>query len=270
MLYLQADKVTADVNFWVYKSTNGVTKGIFDTNLPPETSIVLANALYFKGEWSTPFKKSQTEEKDFHFLNGETALVPFLSKAWKRYMYATNEDFKLLELPYASGQDQTRRFSMYIFLPHETDGLNNLIQKYFTSGMGFNPQKFGLKLVDLRELRVPKFKFSSTLNPADVIKNLGLSLPFEDRGDFNGIVDSPVAVPLEGLIQISNIEVNEKGTEAASVCSMFLMGCSLVEEEPPPPEDFIADHPFVFMIREDISGTIFFLGAVLNPLLLEE
>lgn len=189
-----------------------------------------------------------------------------MSKTWAYYHYSRNDDFKLLKLPYERGQDETRSFSMYIFLPHQNNGLHSLIDKYFINKPEFILQKnFSLRREELKEVRIPKFKFSDDMTPIEVMKKLGLTLPFENTGDLNGIVDPPL-LGISDMIQKSHIEVNEEGTEAASATALTWIGCAMPMMPPPPAEEFIADHPFVFMIREDNSGVIFFLGAVLNPL----
>jgi len=258
---VKADEAIEKVNLWVKKETRGLIKNILSPgSIDRFTSVVLANALYFKGAWDEPLDASKTRDYDFHLLNDKSVMVPFVTSEEKQFVRAF-DGFKVLRLPYQRGIDK-RQFSMYIFLPDEKDGLSALIETV-ASESEFLEHKLPFKKVELGEFRIPSFKISFGVETSDMLKELGVVLPFS--GGLTKMVDS-----LEGenlfaskIFQKSFIEVNEEGTEAAAATAFIGIGYSFDDT---PKIDFLADHPFLFLIREDISGTILFAGQVLNPL----
>ena len=123
------------------------------------------------------------------------------------------------------------------------------------------------KKVEVGKFRIPRFNISSEIEASELLNKLGLTLPFS-MGGLTKMVDSPISKELyvSGIFQKSFIEVNEEGTKAAAVTVSMGCGCSPYSPPPPPPIDFVADHPFLFLIREDFSGTILFVAKVVNPL----
>lgn len=272
---MQGADVVKEVNLWAENSTNGVIKNLV-LKFDKDTILVLANALYFKGSWRKPFSKHRTlRGKTFHLLNGDTALVSYLHKKHERCPYVSCNDYKLLKIPYENGLDD-RQFSMYIFLPNERRGLHDFIQKHLGStGLGFTRQEFALPEKWLDTVILPKFKFSYRLEKLlETMETLGLdisSVGLTEVAQCVGLTevaqcDKMVAVT--EMVQKSGIEVDEEGTEAASASyARVSVKAARVERMVRPREEFIADHPFIFMIREDTSKVVFFLGAVINPLL---
>ncbi|GMI82605.1 hypothetical protein like AT1G47710 [Hibiscus trionum] len=173
--------------------------------------------------------------------------------------------FKVLRLPYKRGRDK-RRFSMYFFLPDAEDGLSSLVEK-LTSESGFLERHLPCELVKVGEFRIPKFKITFEFEASAVLKGLGLELPFSrEEGGLTEIVDSPEGRELyvSSIFHKSFIVVNEEGTEAAAFTRCVGMGCSF--DSGRKRIDFVADHPFLFVIREDVSGAGMFIGQVHNPL----
>ncbi|XP_057419325.1 serpin-ZX-like isoform X1 [Lotus japonicus] len=265
--FRKGDHVCREVNSWVEKETKGLIKNL----LPPgavdkTTRLIFANALHFKGVWKHKFDVSITHEDDFHLLNGTSVKVPYMrSNENKQIRFiSTFGGFKVLRLFYEQGRDDKRQISMYIFLPNEKDGLPALIDK-LASQPGF--LKHNLLLLDerkvqARRLKIPKFKISFEFEASQVLKELGVVLPFSQRAGFTKMVE--VNSPSVGSIfHKASIEVNEEETVAvaATAARMVLGGVGLC-----PHIDYVADHPFLFLIREDITGTIVFVGQVLNPL----
>ncbi|PNX92096.1 serpin-ZX-like protein [Trifolium pratense] len=256
----RAVEVTKEVNLWAEKETNGLIKEI----LPPDsvnsqTKLVFTNALYFKGEWNEKFDASKTEDYDFHLLNGSSIKVPFMTSKKKQFIRAF-DGFKVLGLPYKQGGDK-RQFSMYIFLPDEKDGLSTLVEKV-SSESELLGHKLPLNKVEVGDFQIPKFKISFGLETSDILKELGVALPFSGGG-LTKMVDSTMGQSLyvSDIFHKSFIEVNEEGTEAAAATAATVLFRGL-----PTRLDFVADHPFLFIIREDLTGTIIFVGQVLNPL----
>ncbi|XP_066335702.1 serpin-ZXA-like [Miscanthus floridulus] len=260
----QAAEVAGQVNTWVEK----VTSGTIEELLPPgsvdeSTRLVLGNALYFKGAWTNKFDASETRDGEFHLLNGSSVEAPFMSSRDDQYM-ASYGDLKVLRLPYEQGGDK-RQFSMYILLPEAQDGLWSLAQK-LSSEPEFLDRHIPTRKIPVGQIKVPKFKISFGFEASELLKGLGLQLPFSPEADLSEFVDSPVPLKLSvsSILHKSFVEVNEEGTEAAAASAIVTRGTSLRRIHP---DYFIADHPFLFLIREDTTGVVLFVGHVVNPLL---
>ncbi|XP_074282493.1 serpin-ZX-like [Silene latifolia] len=257
-----ADEVASEVNSWAEKQTGGLIKDL----LPPGsvdnmTRLIFTNALYFKGAWNQTFDPSETKENDFHLLDGTSVKVPYMTS--DRYQFVrTFDGFKVLQLRYQNGKGK-RYFSMYFFLPDEKDGLLALSERV-ASEPGFLDKHLPFREAKLSNFKLPRFKISFGFGASKVLKGLGINLAFSGGG-LTEMVDSPegknLGVP--SIFHKSLIEVNEEGTEAAAVSVLRIKRlCSRVVEK----MDFVADHPFMYLIREDITGVVLFVGHVVNPL----
>jgi len=264
---LKVVEVTKEVNLWSAKETIGLIKELLPRGpVDRSASVIFANALYFIGAWNEKFNHSETENCDFHLLNGSSVKVPFMVSKKMQFIEAYDGS-KVLRLPYKKGKD-TRQFSMYIFLPIAKDGLSVLVEK-MTSKYELLHEKLSLydqlKQVKVGEFKIPRFNVSFGLETSDTLKELGVVLPFFPGG-LTKMADS-LAVAGENLFvshifHKSTIKVNEEGTEvAAASAARLIKGTSFS-----PPLNFEVNHPFLFLIREDLTGTILFVGQVLNPL----
>ncbi|XVE94821.1 hypothetical protein REPUB_Repub02eG0042800 [Reevesia pubescens] len=259
----KAIEVAGEVNLWAEKETSGLIKQV----LPPgavdgSTRLIFANALYFKGAWSETFDASKTEDYDFHLINGSSVKVPFMTSK-KKQTVSAYDGFKVLRLPYKQGGDK-RSFSMYFFLPNANDGLQALVEKV-SSESGFLERHLPYEPVEVGEFRIPRFKISFGFEASEVLKRLGLVLPFSGEGGLTEMVDSPVGqnLSVSDIFHKSFIEVNEEGTEAAAATAGLIKLRGLIFGQK---IDFVADHAFLFLIREDVTGVVLFIGHVLNPL----
>ncbi|KAE8659078.1 Serpin-ZX [Hibiscus syriacus] len=259
----KAVQVAGEVNSWAEKETSGLIKEV----LPPgsvdaSTRFIFANALYFKGAWNEAFDASKTKDYDFHLVNGNSVKVPFMTSK-KKQIVSAYDGFKVLGLPYKQGEDK-RRFSMYFFLPDAKDGLPALVDKV-SSESGFLEHHLPSQPAEVGEFRIPRFKISFGLEASAVLKRLGLELPFSGKGGLAEMVDSPEGQNLyvSNIFHKSFIEVNEEGTEAAAATTAVIKLRALFVQDP---IDFVADHPFLFLVREDVTGVVLFIGNVLNPL----
>lgn len=260
----KAIEAAREVNSWVENTTKGLIKEIIPSgSVDGRTRLILANALYFKGVWKHKFDRSRTQDSDFYLLNGGSVKATFMSSTAKQYHIRTFNGFKVLRLCYAQGRDN-RQFSMYIFLPDARDGLPGLMQMA-SSRPGFLEQHLPHRQVDLDICMIPRFKISFGFEALKTLKQLGLTLPFCEGG-LTEMVDSPLGGNLfvSNIYHKSFIDVNEEGTEAAAATAAKVLLRSI---DLTPKFDFVADHPFLFFIREDTSGTLLFAGHVLNPLL---
>jgi serpin B len=258
----KAAEVRSEVNSWAEKETRGLIKEVLPSgSVDSETRLVLANALYFKGSWNQKFNASATKEYDFYLPNGSSVQVPFMTSK-KKQVASAFDGFKVLRLPYEQGEDD-RPFSMYFFLPDAKDGLPSLVEKV-GFGSKFLDRHLPHKKIELGVFRIPRFKISFGFEASNVLKELALVSPFCPSRDFSEMVDLQVGQELyvSSMFHKSFIEVNEEGTEAAAVSAACLRSCGRLIEK----IDFVADHPFLFLIREDMSGMVLFIGHVLNPL----
>ncbi|KAL8058878.1 hypothetical protein ABFX02_03G050200 [Erythranthe guttata] len=256
-----ADEVVKEVNTWAEKETNGLIKDLLSSgSIEATTILIFANALYFKGAWKDIFMEYLTSDGEFFLVNGSSIHVPFMTGTKMQYARAF-DGFKVLRREYKQGGDYSRQFSMYFFLPDAKDGLPALLEKV-CSEPGFIEAHKPDRLVLLGKFRVPKFKIDFQFEVSDVLKGLGVVLPF-CRGGLTEMVGPSIdgeSLYVSGMFQKAFIEVNEKGTEAAAVSHVRGGGYYEVEL------DFVADHPFLFVIREDVSGVVLFVGQLLNPL----
>ncbi|KAJ3699062.1 hypothetical protein LUZ61_002767 [Rhynchospora tenuis] len=229
-----------------------------------DTRLVLGNAMYFKGLWAAKFDPLYTKINTFHLIDGSSLETPFMASSEKQFI-AVYDGFKVLRLPYKQGQDW-RQFSFYIFLPDNIHALPTLLMK-MSSEPDFLNRHIPTGKVPVRNFRIPKFKISMGIDYfSEIFKNLGLALPFEVTGDLSEMVDSLEyrRYYVSRIVHKCFVEVNEEGTEAAAASGVIIeLQCARK------PIDFVADHPFLFLIREDRSGVVLFMGHFLNPLSVE-
>lgn len=261
-LLLKAVEVTKEVNSWADKETKGLIKEILASgSIDASTRLILANAVYFKGAWNEKFDASETKDREFILVDGSSVKAPFMTSKKKQYISAF-DGFKVLGLPYKQGEDK-RKFSMYIFLPDARDGLSALIEKA-SSESGFIDDHLPNQQVKVGDFWIPKFKIAFDFEASEVLKGLGVVLPFSGGG-LTEMVDSSVSQDLyvSDIFHKSLIEVNEEGTEAAAATAAVVRLRGLLMEEK---LDFVADHPFLFVLREDMTGVVLFVGQIHNPL----
>ncbi|KAI3821106.1 hypothetical protein L1987_08663 [Smallanthus sonchifolius] len=258
----KAVEVAKEVNLWAEKQTNGLIKEVLPAGaVNNSTRLIFANAVYFKGAWSEKFDQSMTKESDFHLLDGNKVQVPFMTSKKKQYVREYDE-FKVLGLPYLQGEDK-RQFTMYFFLPDAKEGLQSLVEKIGSISEFFD-RHIPRQKVEVGQFLIPKFKISFGFEASDVLKELGLVLPFEGGDGLTEMVDSPLGQSLyvSSIHHKSFVEVNEEGTEAAAASAAVVMLRALRTNDK---VDFVADHPFLFVIREDMTGVVLFMGQVIDP-----
>ncbi|TVU46161.1 hypothetical protein EJB05_05680 [Eragrostis curvula] len=255
----KAAEAAAQVNSWVENVTSSLIKDILPPGLvDQDTMLVLVNALYFKGTWTEKFDASETKDHRFHLLDGSSVQAPFMSSTNEQYI-ASYDNLKVLRLPYQQGGDK-RQFSMYILLPAAKDGLSSLAEK-LSSGPEFLENHIPTRKVEVGQFKVPKFKISFGFEASKSLKTLGLKLPLSA----SELVDSETQkLSVSSILHKSFFEVNEEGIEAAAATAIVFATTSLQIRRT---TDFVADHPFLFLIREDTTGVVLFVGHVVNPLL---
>ncbi|GFR30173.1 leukocyte elastase inhibitor A [Trichonephila clavata] len=245
-----SDDAVIAINDWVKKKTNGKITSLVDS-LDPSTKMVLLNAVYFKGLWKFEFDKSKTEKDVFYNLGKESEKreIPFM-KTTGEFRYAMFDNFKALELPYKGGD-----MSMLILLPHKLDGIQTLIKNITQMDMS--------KIEDLLtnvtvEVQLPKFSLSfETEDLPKHLRKLGAGKIFDPKeADFSSMALNK-GLFVSAMIHKAVIEVNEEGTEAAGVTGTVAIRSAV--------EDFKADHPFLFFIKEKSTNWVLFMGSVISP-----
>ncbi|NLY53672.1 MAG: serpin family protein [Firmicutes bacterium] len=238
------------INQWVKEHTNGLIEEMVQAPIDPLTIAFLLNAVYFQGDWTNPFEANQTREDVFNSPNGQVT-VPFMNKT-ATFEYLEDTDLQVVRLPYGEGN-----MAMYIFLPNDLEEfLQNLTQEQWAEWrLGFEPLR--------GELSLPKFKFEYEQSLNDALTALGMGRAFDPQAaDFSNMVEHRQDVHISEVKHKAFIEVDEKGTEAAAVTSVEMRLTSL-----PPAPNFTmkVDRPFFFMIHDQHTDAILFMGSVVDP-----
>lgn len=248
----QTELARKTINAWVEEKTNNKIKELIKQGMINNaTTLVLCNAIYFKGKWLAQFDKAKTVDADFWVRPDKGVKVPMMSQKGE-FKFKDFGNFKAIELPYAGGD-----LSMLIFLPKETDGLPKL-EKELTSE---NVNRWIDSLMNSYEQEVdvmlPRFKTTCEFELADTLTKMGMPHAFIDT-DFSGMTGKK-DLSISKVIHKAYIDVNEEDTEAAAATAVVMnKGISRLLM-------FKADHPFVFLIRENETGSILFIGRVVNP-----
>ena len=242
-----------EINAWVEEQTAEKIKGLIQKgDLNDLTRLVLTNAIYFKGDWASQFKKEQTRDEDFIVTSKQTLRVPMMHQK-RSYRFARTSALQVLDLPYRDSE-----LSMLVLLPTAKDGLDDLESSLSAAQIADIQARLWSQKV---EVHLPKFRQESSFSMKDTLEGLGMILPFSDDADLSGM-DGRRDLHLSAVIHKAFVEVNEKGTEAAAATGGVF---GFKAARPEPLNVFRADHPFVFMICDNRDGSILFLGRVTNP-----
>lgn len=243
------------INDWVKQSTNGKIEEIID-QIKTDSVLFLINAIYFKGNWANEFSKEATEVRPFTLLNGSKKQHPLMLQS-RKFQYFENNLFQSVNLPYGKG-----RLSMYVFLPKQ--GVT--LQKLYDNLNAQNWQQW-MQQFRRREgaVGLPRFKLEYETELNDTLKALGMEVAFDpDRADFSAMRSIPPNLSISKVKHKSFVDVNEEGTEAAAATSVEIIATSAILE-PEKPFRLIADRPFFFAIRDNQTGTVLFMGSVVEP-----
>jgi serpin B len=249
------------INDWVEDKTKNKIKELLQRgDIKSDTRLVLVNAIYFKASWMAQFDKKATKPEDFAVPGATGVKVPTMHLT-QFYHYLSNDDLQLVQLPYVNNE-----VSMVIILPKKKDGLADIEKK-------LSPKMLKDVLAAAKSTNVsmslPKFKMTERFNLSNDLIAMGMRDAFTPKvADFTGMEDK---VSPEGSLFISKVvhkafvDVHEEGTEAAAATAVIMSRPSSVGLEPPPPVPFTADHPFLFMVRHNATGSILFMGRVDDP-----
>lgn len=237
------------INEWISKATKGKIEKMLEPPIDPQVIMYLINAIYFKGDWTTPFDPKSTYDSIFTALDGTKQPIKMMNR-YDTIEYASGDDYKAVRLPYGSGKT-----SMIAILPDEHMDINTFIEK-------MQPQDYDAIRSNLKEtkdvtLKFPKFKLEYGIKELnDSLKALGMEEAFSSSADFSGILPG---IYISEVLHKAVIEVNEEGSEAAAVTVVIMEETAAMD-----PITFIADRPFIFFITDDTTGTILFMGKLVS------
>jgi len=240
------------MNAWVSEQTRGKIPTIVDPPIPSDVVAYLINAIYFKGDWTMQFDKSLTQPAPFTLRAGDTTTVQMMSHGVMVDIGLHVEpDVVVFDLPYGGSA-----FSMTVVLPRTAAGVDSVL-------LSLDEARWNAWIAALNTMEVyvylPKFTVTYGLTMNDVLKALGMPSAFCDSGhaDFTHMVAND-SLCITDVKHKAFVDVNEEGTEAAAATSVGIGVTST-------PPSVVVDHPFFFLIRERLSGTILFMGRVMHP-----
>jgi serpin B len=242
------------INSWVANKTHDKITSIIN-NLSPSDKMVLLNAIYFYGNWSTEFDKEGTKMRNFNLPDGTTTEVPTMHKEDK-LEYVSNGLFSAIKLPYGNGQ-----YNMMVLLPTEGENTQSLIDELSVDNWLNWANDF--EIHDNVVVTMPRFKFAFDIQLKNVLKQMGMQKAFSEfSADFSHISD--VDLFISSVIHKTYIDVNETGTEAAAVTAIVFTTNS-ADPIGPQKTYFNVNRPFLFAITENDTDAILFIGEVQDP-----
>jgi serpin B len=239
------------INTWVKKQTHGLIPSIVK-NIDQAALMYLINALYFKAPWRVPFSTGDTQPGEFTTSAGKTITIPMMSKE-SSFLYARSETTEMIQLPYGAG-----KMSMYIVLPAENSSLKALL-----SSLDATHWNTLLKTLTQRHgtIQLPKFAVTYEVGLKDALTALGMGLAFDPhKATFPGMIKGQ-HVCISEVKHKATMKVDEYGTLAAAVTSVVMVGAALSQDN----FNMVVNRPFFCAIRDDVTGTLLFVGVIIDP-----
>lgn len=251
------------INDWAAEETNGkINTVVSPDDITSQTRVMLASAVYFKGAWEHAFERSRTEKQPF-YVSAEETVDCQLMRQTEEFGYAHQDGVRVLVMPYRGGE-----LSMAVVLPDEKDGLRQVEERLDEETLSGWIAAAEKNLVRV-PVWLPRFKFENGHDLESTLVQLGVKTAFDpaeaDLSRIDGVRPTSAGAGrlfVDQIWQQALIEVNEEGTEAAAVTGI---AAAKEEKGPSNPPRFRADHPFLFLIRENANGLILFLGRVVDP-----
>ena len=250
--FYKAEAVKNEINSYIAQKTEKLIENFLTDPLPGDTQLVLLNTLYFHQKWRAEFDERATRQEDFFKTKTDSKKVDMMHKT-AYYSYYQNADVQVLELPY-----EDKRYSMVVILPREYE-------------YDFSKLKLEATLDDYKDkkaskrvqLSFPKFDITSGYDLIPVLKEMGMTNAFNpDTADFSNVFTSPQSIYVDAVVHKVRILVNERETKAAAVTMASARASATMPE---PPIVFNADHPFLYVIRDNELGINLFTGIVREP-----
>jgi serpin B len=245
------------INAWVAEQTADRIKDIIPPNVvDANTRLVLVNAIYFKNAWMLPFQPEATQDAPFNLLDTTTVTVPMMTQQ-AQFGYLRQDNYQVVSLPYNGGS-----LSMLLILPDEGQ-IGGVEQKLTPELLSeFNATNMPSTLMNLY---LPRFTFEYNLTLSGMLQEMGMTDAFDPaKADFSGMaeIDQAQNLYLTAALHKAFIAVDEAGTEAAAATAIMAGVTSAPVDQP---IEVRFDRPFVFAIRDDVTGTILFMGRLMNP-----
>lgn len=239
------------INDWVSDETESriedlIPEGMISTM----TRLVLTNAIYFNAAWANPFDGDNTHDAVFHLLDGSEVTVPLMQQT-EGFRYTEGADYQAVELPYDGHE-----LSMVIILPRAG--------RYTEFEAALDTPRLANILTDLQHrevnLTMPKFEFTADFSLNDALSQLGMPVAFTSDADFSGMTGNRDLF-ISNVVHKAFVAVDEAGTEAAAATAVVME----LTAAPDMPVIMNVDRPFIFFIRDIETGSILFVGRILNP-----
>ena len=239
---------TKRINGWCSEHTNNMIPTIIDQVEPSAVAYIL-NAIYFNGTWTDKFDKNNTKKEQFNGYTRDIMYVDMMHRNAK-YYYTSNDVYSAVTLPYGSGA-----YSMTVILPNEGKFISDLTKTLNADTIASLRRNMEECLVDLK---LPRFTTEMKLPLKGIVAKLGAPSMFDaTRADFSSFANGNVYV--SEMLQKAKIEVSEEGTKAAAV-TMGMVKLTSMRPQEPRRVDFHCDRPFVYMIQDNYTGAILFMG----------
>ena len=246
------EQAIATVNAWAEEKTAGRIKGVIQrSNITPDTRLILTNSVYFKGDWLRPFSANHTRQRPFLLPGGRSVPATFMRQR-SNFRLLREAGFQALEAPY-KGEE----LSMILFVPERPDGLPEFESSLTGEKLGGWIGKLMAEERSDVELVMPKMQLTTRASLVPELQALGMRRAFSNSAELGGIA-GPARLRLSDVIHQTFLLVDEKGTEAAAVTGAIAEIVSM-------PREFHADRPFFFLIRDNRSGTVLFMGRISDP-----
>lgn len=255
-----------EINSWVAEKTDGKIENLIAPGqLTQETRLVLCNAIYFKGKWQTQFNPADTKPAPFYITTNQAVTAPMMSHHGNFVIRRDEDDsVDLLAMPYIGGD-----LSMIILLPANEDGIEYRFNKKPQPALSTLEEKLTVRNLyswlreldatspDEADISVPRFATTQSFDLSEQLISLGMVEAFNGGlANFSGM-DGMTGLYISDVVHQAYIQVNEEGTEAAAYTA--------VNSTQGIPESFIVDRPFIFIIRDNATGAILFLGRIVDP-----
>lgn len=246
------------INQWIANQTKNQIKDLIPEDaITANTKLVLANAAYFKGLWSSQFQPERTKKEVFYVSPDRQTFVPMM-KQKGTFSFSVNEDLgaHILELPYKGGN-----VSMYIFLPpfSNPEGVSNIIKNLTPDKLQMVVEEGALMAREVI-VEIPKFSMEKEIDLKSVLEDMGVGDLFQDSSDFSSFTGAK-NVHFDDAIHKAKIEIDEQGTVAAAATVVFGFRSS----RPVEPAKFIANFPFVYVIYDRPTNSVLFMGVYRDP-----
>ncbi|OHB79589.1 MAG: hypothetical protein A2W31_03250 [Planctomycetes bacterium RBG_16_64_10] len=239
------------INNWVAEQTEQKIRDLLpEGSVSPATRLVLTNAIYFLGNWRYQFDPKQTLTAPFHMADGQSRTIPLMHQV-AELRYGHFDQVQVLELPYAGDE-----LSFIALLPDVVDGLAAVEADLSAERLDEYLEQLALQKVGVY---LPRFEITSDFRLRDMLAALGMQDVFTTAADLSGI-DGRRDLYVSQAVHKAFIDLDESGTEAAAATGIVVEITSIHD-----PPTFRADHPFTFLIRDNVTGSILFLGRVAEP-----